>query len=264
MACAGTQPTLPTIDSDLAHYAQSLGLVRLAAWYALERSTSVQAPLSTSAALTQHLFRLLEDAGVLKPPSAGTRIRRSLYEPLAWCYPAGWGDPNRLQSILLGALQGILADDAVAYSKLELWESLADAEIETYLAHQLRRHGLDPAGAARIVEAMSDEWSDHCLARRRYLAWCGTRGAATALLRSGMDQDAALIAMRDEMRRRSRWLAMKEAARELPKLEYCFMPEERWRQPILLDVFLTTVLPVERAYWTELPQQYLRSRTARE
>lgn len=259
MACAGTQPTLPPADGALALYAQSLGLVRLAAWYAFERSTSVQAPLSTGTALTQQLFRSLEDVRLFRIPQSGERgVRRALYEPLAWCYLTDWGDPVRLQAALLAALQERSADVRAKYDKLELWESLANAEIETYVAHLLRRHTLDSTDASQIIHAMSDEWAGHCLARRRYLAWSGARGAAAALLRTGMDQDAARVTMLNEMRRRSRWLAAKEAANALQKHDYCFVPDTQWRRSILLEVFLTVVLPIGQAYWNE-PPQALRS-----
>lgn len=258
MVCAGTQSTLPPTDRDLVVYAQSLGLVRLATWYALERSTSAEAPLSTGAALTQTLFRQLESAGVLRiPRGVELGARRSLYEPLAWQYSVNWGDPNHLQSTLQAALQELsIRQDAIG-TKLGLWEALANSEIETYLSHLLRRHMLDPAGAAHIMHVMAEEWASHCLARKRYLAWYGTRGAAAALLRTGMDQDAARNAMLEEMRRRSRWLMAKAAANALPRDEYCFVPGDQWRRPVLLEVFLTIVLPAARAYWTELPQDHL-------
>lgn len=255
MACAGTQPTLPPTDSDLPHYAQSLGLLRLATWYALERSTSTQAPLSTSAGLTRQLFLSLEEVGLLRVAKGGDRkVRRALYEPLAWCYQYDWGDTARLQTTLLTALQEISSEESTKRAKLELWEVLAGAEIEAYLAHLLRRHTFDPAGAGQIVHAMTDEWSGHCLARRRYLAWFGMRGAAAALLRTGMDEDAARIAMLVEMRRRSRWLAGRDAEDAQSKREYCFVPDPQWRRPHLLEVFLTVVHPIGEAYWTQLPE----------
>lgn len=93
MVCAGTQPTLPTAARDLVPYAQSLGLVRLAAWYALELSTSTEAPFSTGTSLSHALLRRLEDAGAIRVSQAPEpSIRRSLYEPLAWCYPIDWGE----------------------------------------------------------------------------------------------------------------------------------------------------------------------------
>lgn len=255
MACASTQPTLPTTDSDLAHYARSLGFLRVAAWYSFERSTTIQAPLSTGPALTQQLFRSLEDVGVFCiPQTRCRRIRRSIYEPLAWCYPVDWGDPLRLPSILLTALQELSAHDGSGHAKVELWDSLASAEIETYLAHLLRRHTLNPADAHQIVREMGEEWAEHSLARRRYLVWSATRGAAAALLRTGMDHDAARSALLNEMRRRSRWLAAKQAANTLPKHEFSFVPGPHWRRPILLDVLMTVVLGEEDMYWVAVPE----------
>lgn len=257
MACAGTQPTLPPTDSELTQYAQSLGFMRLAAWYSLERSTLVQAPFSTGAPLTQKLFRSLEEAGLLRARRDGdTSVRRSLYEPTTWSYLIDWGDPSQLTSTLLAALRELATNENSTAAKVELWESLADAELETYLAHQLRRHALDPADASQIVQTMNEEWAGQCLARKRYLVWSGVRGAAAALLRAGMDQEAARTALQDEMRRRSRWFVMKEALNELPKHEYCFVPDSQWRRPILLDTLLGFLFPMELAYWTELPRPY--------
>lgn len=256
MVCAGTQPTLPPSDRDLATFAQSLGLVRLAAWYALERSASVEAPFTTGAPLTQTLFRLLEDAGVLQVPCGSEPgARRSLYEPLAWRCSTDWGDQNHLQSTLQTTLHELSTREGAICAKLELWDALANAEIETYLGHLLRRHTLDPAGAAHIVHVMAEEWANHCLARKRYLAWYGARGAAAALLRTGMDQNAARNAMLDEMRRRSRWLIAKTAANTLPREDYCFVPGQQWKRPVLLEVFLTVVLPIGQAYWEDLPPE---------
>ena len=257
MACAGTQPTLPPADSELTLYARSLGFPRLAAWYSLERSTLIHAPFSTGTALTQKWFRSLEEVGLLRAPRDGDiGVRRSLYEPMAWSYLVDWGDPFRLLPELLAAFLELAADADTTSAKVELWESLADAEIETYLAHQLRRHALDPTSASQIIRTMSDEWVGQCLARKRYLVWTGTRGAAAALLRAGMDQEAARIALQDEMRRRSRWLAMKEANNELPKSEFCFVPDPQWRRPILLETLLGILFPMELAYWTEIPKSY--------
>lgn len=265
MACAGTQQTLLPTDSDLAHYARSLGLVRLAAWYALERSTAVRAPLSTSSALTKQAFLSLKCVGVLNvAKGGGAGVHRSIYDPLAWSYPVDWGDSIHLQSTLLGILQELSAGNTAAPAKAELWGALADAEIESYLAHLLRRITLDPVYAAETVRAMNEEWAEHSLARRRYLVWSGTRGAAAALLQTGLDHDAARTALLNEMRRRSRWLALQEAAKALSRHEYCFTPGPQWRRPILLEVFLTIVLPIGQAYWTETPQGHARRRAFEE
>jgi hypothetical protein len=188
-----------------------------------------------------------------------------LYEPTAWSYLIDWGDPSHLPSTLLLALRELAAHADTAPAKVELWESLAEAEIEAYLSHQLRRHALDPAGASQIIHAMSEEWASQCLARKRYLVWSAVRGSAAALLRTGMDQEAARTVLQDEMRRRSRWFAMKEGLNELPKQEYCFIPDSQWRRPVLLLTLLTILFPMEHAYWTELPRPhfYRLSREAR-
>lgn len=254
MVCAGTQPTLPPAARDLVPYAQSLGLVRLAAWYALELSISTEAPFSTGTALSHALLGRLEDAGAIRvSQSQEPGIRRSLYEPLAWFHPTDWGEPHQFQSKLQAALLELAANHDTMDSKIELWDALANAEIETYVTHLLRRHTLDPAGAPLIMHVMADEWASHSLARKRYLAWYGARGAAAAFLRTGMDQDAARNAMLDEMRRRSRWLASRTATNKLAGDEYRFVPNLNWKRPVLLDVFLTMLLPEGKSYWSDVP-----------
>lgn len=251
MACIRTQSTLPSADRDLAHYAQSLGWLRLASWLALEQSTSIHSPLSTGAALTQRLVGDLVDVGVVAVDGAGTR--RALYEPLAWRYTFEVGEPTRLVLLLSTALAELSADREVQESQCELWEVLAEAELETYLSHLLRRHSLDGSQAIAIARAMGEEWAGLSLARRRYLVWTGIRGAAAALLRTNLDHDAAYAAMLEEMRRRCRWLLTKVAAGALPAQEYCFMPEVHWKRPILVDVLVSAALPDAATYWTVVP-----------
>lgn len=255
MACAGTQQTLPTAACDLVPYAQSLGLVRLAAWYALELSTATEAPFSTGAPLSHKLLGSLEDAGVIRVsqnPEPG--IRRSLYEPLAWFYANDWGSPHALQTGLQAALLELSELPNAVDAKVELWSALADAEIKTYIAHLLRRQTLETAGASLIVHVMAEEWANHSLARKRYLAWYGARGAATAFLRSGMDQQVARQAMLDEMRRRARWLTSRSEIKPLLRDEYRFVPDPAWKRPVLLDVFLTMLLPEGKSYWLDVPR----------
>lgn len=254
MACVRTQSTLLPAARDLVPFAQSLGLLRLGAWYALELSTTVEAPFSTGTALSQKLFRQLEESRVLRPASVQeSGIRRALYEPLGWCYLTDWGERNHLQATLQTVMLDLASRRDSVQPTLELWEALSAAEIETYLAHLLRRHTLDPASAPFIVHAMVDDWSDLSLARKRYLAWHAARGAASALLRTGMDQNAARAAMLEEMRRRSRWLASRSANNELSPEEYQFVPDPQWKKPILLNVFLSSLLPVGLSYWTDRP-----------
>jgi hypothetical protein len=254
MVCAATQPTLPPAACDLVPYAQSLGLVRLAAWYALELSTSSEAPFSTGTALSHSLLGRLEDAGTIRVsqrPEPG--IRRSLYEPLAWFYPTDWGSPHDLQVKLHSTLIDLAARPDALDAKLELWDELAHAEIETYLTHLLRRHTLEPAGARLIMHVMADEWANHSLARKRYLAWYGARGAAAAFLRTGMNQEAARKAMIEEMRRRARWLTSRSTSSALARDEYRFVPDPNWKRPVLLDVFLGMLLPEGTSYWSDVP-----------
>lgn len=254
MTCVRTQPTLLPAARDLVPFAQSLGLLRLAAWYALELSTQVEAPFSTGASLSQALFRQLEEAGVLRTPSEhDSGIHRALYEPLGWSYLTDWGERFHLQVTLQTVLLDLASRQDSVSGTVELWEALSSAEIETYLTHLFRRHALDPASASFIVHSMTDDWSELSLARKRYLAWHATRGGAAALLRNGMDQDAARTAMLAEMRRRSRWLSLRSANNELSAEEYQFVPDPQWKKPVLLNVFLSNVLPHGLSYWADHP-----------
>lgn len=229
--------------------------MRLAAWYALELSTSTEAPFTTGTALSHTLLGGLEGAGAIRvSQSAEPGIRRSLYEPLAWLYPTDWGEPHHLQARLRAALLELAARHDTMDAKVELWDALANAEIETYVTHLLRRHTLDSNGAPLIMHVMADEWANHSLARKRYLAWYGARGAAAAFLRAGMDQEAARNAMLDEMRRRARWLASRSNRNALAHDEYRFVPDPNWKRPVLLEVFLTTLLPEGKSYWSDVPR----------
>ncbi|MEQ7707989.1 hypothetical protein VC179_017110 [Xanthomonas sp. WHRI 8812E] len=255
MVCATTQPTLPPAACDLVPYAQSLGLIRLASWYALELSTSTHAPFSTGTALSHSLLERLENAGVIRvSQSQEPGIRRALYEPLAWFYPTAWGSPQDLHARLHAILVELAARPDTRDAKVELWGALADAEIETYLTHLLRRQTLEPAGASMIMHLMTNEWAKLSLARKRYLAWYGARGAAAAFLRTGMNQEAARNAMLDEMRRRARWLTSRSTSNTLARDEYRFVPDPNWKRPVLLDVFLSMLLPEGTSYWSDVPQ----------
>ncbi|WP_251277187.1 hypothetical protein, partial [Enterobacter hormaechei] len=57
------------------------------AWCALERSTSVSAPVSSDPAVAQQLLQFLKSAGVVTGSSSGNGVvKRSLYEPVSWSY----------------------------------------------------------------------------------------------------------------------------------------------------------------------------------
>ena len=256
MTCARLQQTLPAHERDLAQFAQSLGWTRLAVWCALERSSSVNAPFSTGLHLTQALVHTLVDVGLVDVGEAGgIGVRRALYEPLVWRYCLELGSPSRLLPALDGSLAELSRRRAARQAQLELWEALADAEVETYLAHLLRRHAFDPTRAGEIAQTMREEWAGFSLARRRYLAWAGVRGGAAALVRTNLDEDRAQRLMLDEMRRRSRWLSAKQEAKELLPADYCFMPESHWKRPILLDLLVSTALADASTYWTAVPEE---------
>ncbi|WP_206281851.1 hypothetical protein, partial [Xanthomonas perforans] len=105
-----------------------------------------------------------------------------------------------------------------------------------------------------IMHVMADEWANHSLARKRYLAWYGARGAAAAFLRTGMNQEAARNAMLEEMRRRARWLTSRSTNNALARDEYRFVPDPNWKRPVLLDVFLSMLLPEGTSYWSDVPK----------
>lgn len=233
--------------------AASLGLPCVAAWLAFERSTRVKAPVATSLRLTFQLFRELERHGVYEfdLENRGPTVRRAIYEPFTWrdgfvCLPS-----EELEALLLERLRQLCAAPGAQADKQAMWQELATAEAESYLATQLRKHGFDAGWAERLLKVLQPEWEGITLARRRYLAWAGVRQGAAAYLQSAGDTDLAFASILTELRRRGRWLAANEAGGQSTGND--FLPFASWTRPLLLDIFLAEILPIDSGYWTKVP-----------
>lgn len=252
---AGLQPTLSE-ESDLVERLDALDLVQVAAWLALERATTVAAPVSTGTDLTRELFSDLAQCGVLREARPGDkRVRRALYEPLAWAYPDGCTlDGTRLQTQLLQLLREKISAPAIlSAGRAALWTLLGEAELYSYLRHLMRKNALDPDGAAIVVHALRHEWPTHSLGRQRYLTWYAIRGGTAALVQSGMDQELARQRMIDELRRRSRWVLLQQDYKRIDADNYCFLPDLGKRTPLLLRILQDEFLDEPSTYWSHVP-----------
>jgi hypothetical protein len=228
-----------------------LDAVTLAILCATDFSTRDSTPLTSSHELTRSLLTDLQAVGAIElheTPIPNTVAMAS--EPFYWSYRSPCLPSDRLSSLLLQMLTTL---DRASYSGLvrRLWVQLADAEAESYLTHQLRSHHMDPSDAKFIITALSEDWFSHSLGRRRYLTWFGLRGAASVLLRSNIDYSMARSSLVQEIQRRSRWLI--SAVSNEDYTAYCFVPDARWRRPLLLSVALSTILPIGNRYWTHHP-----------
>jgi len=131
---------------------------------------------------------------------------------------------------------------------------LVDAEAFEYLLYLLANHQLELPTDLASGSELADMWSNHSLGRRRYLAWYAVRGAAAALLRSGMDQAFAGQALCDEIRRRSRWLHSREAQSPQEEATFCFAPRTDSARTLITRLFLDFVAPIGNTYWSSPPE----------
>ena len=136
--------------------------------------------------------------------------------------------------------------DGAAEEALLLWQRLADAELESYSAHLLRRHQMDPTWARALVDRTESELEELCLAQRRALSWVGLKEGAATFLRTKGDAKQCLDSIVSEIRRQARWL------RRHQPLASEWIPSTAWRQPLLLRNYLTAY-PLGNRYWTEVP-----------
>lgn len=242
-------PSWPELDSLVV----SLGPFYTCAWCALERSTTVSAPVSADPSVTRQLLAFLRSAGVVSLAESGRPIvKRSLYEPVSWSYQPDWelpGDLDAALSLMLAAWQPSLA----THEKVWLWRQLADREAAAYLASLLRRHRIRTDLVDEILNDQKDDWNGLSLGRKRYVLWSAVRGAASHFLSTGGNEDAALKLLAREMRSRSRWLHHREASGELSRSDYCFLPDISWRRPLMIDVALNSVLRIGDDYWLAPP-----------
>lgn len=231
----------------------SLGPFYACAWCALERSTSISAPVAADPAVAQHLLLFLKTAGVLTETGASSgSLRRSLYDPVRWSYREGTQLPGDLGAVLTSALSS-WNSSLEAHDRQWLWRQLSDREATAYLIALLRKHRLGIQHAEGILNAQEGEWNELSLGRKRYVLWSSVRGVASQLLSTGGGESAALTALNREVRSRTNWLSAKQASGALGKLEYCFLPAPAWRRPLMVDVALECLLPVGNDYWLAPP-----------
>ncbi|HHA2747687.1 TPA: hypothetical protein ACOEQV_000053 [Stenotrophomonas maltophilia] len=134
-------------------------------------------------------------------------------------------------------------------SKRRLWETLAEGEANAYLVSLLRKHRMSPEAGKRLRSLGGSEWARLSLGRKRYVLWSSMRGAASELLRTGMSEDRAIVALNREIEAKCKWLLQREQAGVLAATDCCFFPSPEWRRPLILDVALATFLPIGSAYW---------------
>lgn len=249
----GRQPTLDrSRELPPAEDLAALNLVEVAALLALLRSTNDRAPISPCAGLTQALACWLEQRGAIELAEDRNLLHaspamRAIYDPLAW--RVRWpnaGDPDLAAQVHARLAELTQGEDALGY-KFTLWELLANAEVEGYLTHLLRKHGFDPDWALDARD-QSERWKmGVSLAQMRYVAWASVREGAAAYLRSGGDPDEARTAIAQEIRRRARWVQSR------PGAGYTFLPAPTTRQAVLLRLFLEDIARIGNQYWLVPP-----------
>lgn len=253
-----SQPTLQPSQPDLDGLVRSLGLAPACTWCALERSTSLSAPIAFGSAPVQDLTEKLQALAVMhRTATACADVRRSLYDPVRWSYTTPWSDYSCLEASLSRSLLGAWEGSTVL-DRINLWRWLAASESAHYLSYLLRKHQISVERAFIVIYALGEDWTEHSLGRQRYLAWAGVRAAAGALLQSGMDQEYAQSIMIDEMRRRSRWLHQRAHTGTLGSTDFCFVPDGSWRKPIVFDVVMELMPDIGSGYWLNTPES-LRS-----
>lgn len=250
----GCQPTLDrSHEAPPAEDLAALSLPETSFLLALLRSTTDRAPTTPSSGLTQAIALWLERRGVIAlcddrdllfpnvPPA------RAIYDPIAWRYLwAAAAAPGFLESVRARLDTLTLAPESLA-SKTVLWQLLADAEVEGYLAHLLRKHGFDPEWCLDARD-QGDRWTRGLsLAQMRYVVWASVREGASAFLRSNGDLDDARLAIAQELRRRARWVQSK------PHAGFSFLPAPTTRQSVLLTIFLEGIAPIGQHYWLSPP-----------
>ncbi|KXU96098.1 hypothetical protein D7Y32_04930 [Stenotrophomonas maltophilia] len=110
---------------------------------------------------------------------------------------------------------------------------------------------MDPKLGDGLQSIGSPEWNALSLGRKRYVLWASMRNSASEFIQSGLDEHAARRALDREIKRRCIWLAGREQAGTLARKDFCFLPGQGWRQPLILDVAMETFLPLGMAYWLE-------------
>lgn len=248
-----SQQTLISPWPDLNALLRSLGPFYACAWCALERSTSISAPVAADPAVPHHLLVFLKTAGVVAevPPSEGL-VRRSLYAPISWSYSEDASPSRDLATQLAFALKNWYP--SLGPQDLQwLWRQLSDREATAYLVALLRKHRIGIQRAEEILGMQEEDWSELSLGRKRYVLWSSVRGAASQFLSTGGDEAAALTVLSREVRSRAHWLALKQSSGALSRSDYCFLPDRTWKRPLMVDVALECLLPIGDDYWLAPP-----------
>lgn len=246
-----TQPTLNSRRlGSLADRIDSLGVIDLTALASFEASRDDPAPISPTLRLTFELAGRLRQAHVLQlldevPRGLSWGQARAIYDPISWAYLADPPEPGVLREHVATQLRQRISDCA-GEEPLWLWQRLADAELESYSAHLLRRHQMDPTWARALVDRTESELEELCLAQRRALSWVGLKEGAATFLRTKGDAKQCLDSIVSEIRRQARWL------RRHQPLASEWIPSAAWRQPLLLRTFVSA-FPLGYRYWTEVP-----------
>jgi hypothetical protein len=247
-----SQPTLISPWPELDNFVRSIGPFLACAWCALERSRTASSPVAAEGLASQALdtlaaLRVLHRVSVERSRDAA----RSLYEPLAWSYRSPWSRQDvNVEAALTSALSRWAADCSPGVRR-SLGVSLAATESRAYLANLLRKHRLEPSLGDGLTSTESPEWHALSLGRKRYVLWASMRNAASEFIQSGLDEAAARLALDREIGRRCIWLAGREQAGILGAKDFCFLPSQAWRQPLILDVAMETFLPLGIRYWLE-------------
>ena len=252
MAYVVNQPTLISPWPELDSFVRSLGPFLACAWCALERSRTASAPvaagtLGSEALDTLASLQVLERACI----EGSTFAARSLYEPLAWNYHHRWSRPGvNLEALLMDILARWTADCPIE-AKRRLGASLSESDARAYLANLLRKHRLPPSLGDGLRSTQLMEWHALGLGRKRYVLWASLRNTASQLLQRDMT-DATIRQMLDrEINSRTIWLLRRAQSGMLATSDFCFVPAQGWRKPLILDIAMETFLPLGQEYWLE-------------
>lgn len=254
LAHGDSQPTLDDLpDPPVADGLESLCLIEGAALLAMWHSTTERAPTTPSPSLTTflsdwlHRRRVIELGPRLKLGEAWTTVR-AIYDPLTWRYL--WADAADVSFYerLLDQVRQQSDSEGTADQRFRLWKMLADAELESYFASLLRRHGFDTRWAHDLLMEPG-RWDSGriTLSQMRYAVWAGVREGASMFLKSDGDLDETREAIFREICRRVVWMATR------PDWGANFMPGPGGMKAILLRVFLDHVTRLGDRYWTVAP-----------
>lgn len=257
MAYVVNQQTLNVPWPELDEFVRSIGPFLACAWCALERSRSISAPVA-SGGLACDALDTLAMLKVLRRVPVGDvgSTARSLYEPLAWSYQPSWLRPDVDMGALLTGALARWASECSSNLKRSLGVALSRTEARAYLANLLRKHRLDSALADELRSIQQGDWEALSLGRKRYVLWASMRSAASECLQNDLSESVARRVLDWEIGRRSVWLNERVKSGSVALTDFCFLPSDGWRQPLILDVAMETLLPLGRLYWLEPSNQW--------